>query len=213
MTMYKETVLFADEDETFCEGLLKYLKSQRSFEIGDVARDGVEVLSKLEKLPTDIVIMSIRIMHSDWTQTSRMIRQKFPSTTIIVLSESNQNAREAIKAGVNVFMSKELPFADILRTIGSVNEKSSLVFPHDFAGAETDRGVAEPKASLVTKREKEVLVLLAKGLQNKEIAYSLSINVSTVNNHLAHIFRKLGCSNRTEAVFSAVKKGVIEREK
>ena len=210
MAAYKETILFVDEDELFCEGLLRHFKSQNSFEIVDVASDWLEVISKTEKLAPDIVIMNIRIMHSDWIEASRLIRQTLPFTTIIVLSEHRQNLKEGLKAGVNAFIAKELPFRDILRIIGSVNEKSSFVFPGDTAEAQGEAGPGSPKSSVLSKREKEILVLLAKGFQNKEIANRLSIRVPTVNNHLYSIFRKLGCSNRTEAVLTAAKRRVID---
>lgn len=211
MALYKDKILFVDENELFCEGVLKHFtSSQNIYEIAGVANDWVEVLSKTEKLAPNIVIINIRIMHSDWIETSRQIRQKFPFTTIIVLSESKQNVREALRAGVNAFISMELCFGDILRIIGSVNERSCVVFPDNLVRTQGMANSDEPRGGRLSKREGEILVLLAKGLQNKEIAYRLSINIQTVNNHIYNIFRKLGSSNRTEAVLSAVKKGLIE---
>ncbi len=211
MAVYKERILFADENELFCEGLLKNLKCQNIFEIIDVASDWFEILSKTKKLLPDIIILNIRIMHSDWIEVSRQIRQLFPSTTIMVLSENRQNMKEALNAGVNAFIVNNLPFQEILKIVGSVTEKSSLVFPVEVPQEKSGGNRKELEESILSKREKEILVLLGKGFQNKEIAYELSIQIPTVNNHLQKIFRKLGCYNRTEAVLAAMKKGVIVR--
>jgi two-component system, NarL family, response regulator NreC len=210
VSLYREKILFADEDELFCEGLLRHFKSQNSFDVVDVASDWSEVVSKAEKLTPDIVVMSIRIMHSDWIRASRLIRQKLPFTTIIVLSENRQNLKEGLRAGVNAFIAKDLPFRDILRIIGTVNESSSFVFPGDDSGPQREAEPGKPKEPILSKREKEILVLVAKGFQNKEIANRLSIHIPTVNNHLYSIFRKLGSSNRTEAVLTAAKRKVID---
>ena len=211
MAVYRESILFVDEDELFCEGILKYFVSQKSFEVIDVATDWLETVSKTEKLLPDIVIMSIRVMHSDWINAARLIRARQPFTTIVVLSQSTRNSKEAVKAGVNAFIGRDITFTEILRIVGSVIEKSAFVFD-DGADQAYGETAGEAKSGLVSPREKEILILLARGLQNKEIANRLSIRVPTVNNHLYSMYRKLGCSNRTEAVFEAVKKGVIDRE-
>jgi two-component system response regulator DegU len=211
MALYRETILFVDEEELFCEGLLKHFMSQSSFEVVGVATDWVEVLSKAEKLRPDIIVINMRVMHSDWVHVARSIRDRQPDTTIIAVCESTRNASEAVRAGVNAILGRDMPFVDILRIIGSVTEKSALVFDGSVEPAPRE-AVREEKNGLVSKREKEILLLLSKGLQNKEIASRLSIRIPTVNNHLYNIFRKLGCSNRTEAIFEAVKQGVIGRE-
>ena len=210
--LYREKILYVDEEELFCEGLLMHFKSQNSFEVVDVASDWPEALSKTEKLAPDIVVLNLRRLHSDWIRASRLIRQRQPSTTIVVVAESSENSKEALKAGVNAMVAKELPFCDVLRIIGSVTEKSALVFPNGGSREQLKAVLPPSNGVRLSKREKELMALLAKGLQNKEIANRLSISVSTVNNHLYKVFRKLACSNRTEAVYEAMKRGLIDME-
>jgi DNA-binding NarL/FixJ family response regulator len=212
MPFYREKILYVDEEELFCEGLLRHFKSKNSFEVVDVARDWPEALSKTEKLAPDIVVLNLHVLHSDWIDTCKSIRQRQPSTTIIVVAESSENSKEALKAGVNALVAKELPFRDILRIIGSTTERSALVFLNGGTQEHVKPVLSAADGLRLSKRERELLVLLAKGLQNKEIANRLSISVPTVNNHLYNMFRKLGCSNRTEAVYAAMKKGLIDME-
>jgi DNA-binding NarL/FixJ family response regulator len=210
MTMHKERILLAREDKSSGTGLLEMLRSQHSFDLIDVVDGWVEALAKAEQVAPELVILNVRSMHPDWIDVCRAIREKHPYTTIIAVAESRQRAREAINAGVNAFITRNLPFCDILRITGTVTEKSGvLIFPDGEAPTYSEIS-GDTKGTHLSKREKDVLVLLAKGFHNKEIARRLSIQVPTVNNHLYHIFRKLGCSNRTEAVVEAVKKGVID---
>jgi two-component system response regulator DegU len=214
MFVYRETILYADEDDLFCEGLLRHFKLQNSFEVVDIASDWIEVLSKTEKLHPDIVVMNIRRVHAEWISAARAIRQKFPSTTIVVLCDCPQNAKEALRAGVNALIAQNVPFSDVLRVIGSVTETSAVIFPigngnGNGNGASPEKTADQEKGHMLSKREKEILILLTKGFQSKEIAFKLSICLPTVNNHLYNMFRKLGCSNRTEAVVEAVKNGWV----
>jgi two-component system, NarL family, response regulator DegU len=208
MFIYREKILYADEDDLFCEGLLRDFKLQNSFEVVDIASDWVEVLAKTEKLEPDIVVMNIRRVHSEWIGAAGSIRRKFPSTTIVVLCDCRQNAKEALRAGVNALIAKNVPFSDVLRIIGSVTETSAVIFPNGN-GAKSEKSQGDERKNLLSKRENEILALLTKGFQSKEIAYGLSISLPTVNNHLYSMFRKLGCSNRTEAVVEAVRNGWV----
>jgi two-component system response regulator DegU len=212
MFVYRETILYADEDDLFCEGLLRHFKLQNSFEVIDIASDWIEVLSKTEKLHPDIVVMNVRRVHAEWIGATGVIRRKFPFTTIVVLCDCQQNAKEALGAGVNALIAKNVPFSDVLRVIGSVTETSAVIFPNNNGnskGAESKKTAEEEKVRVLSKRENEILTLLTKGFQSKEIAFKLSISLPTVNNHLYNMFRKLGCSNRTEAVMEAVKNGWV----
>ena len=200
MTIFKESILFVDEDEIFCEGLLKFLNSQNTFEVVGVASEWSETLEKAETLLPEILILNIREAHADWIDTIRSIRQKFPFVTILVLSNNRKGIEALMNAGVNVFLSNELAFKDILHFIGLTNERSSMIYPQKVSSSTADPAPLPSEAPL-SKREKEILTLVSKGLQNKEIAHTLSIKIQTVNNHLYNINRKLGCSNRTEAAF------------
>lgn len=206
MTIYKENILFVDEDELFCEGLLKYFNSQSSFEIIGVASEWSEALEKAEALLPEIIVLNIHKVHSDWIATVRFIRQRLPFTTVVVLSNNRKRLDELMKAGGNAFLSKDLAFKDILHFIGSVNENSALIYPQEIDFPRSQPEQAPSDSFALSKREKEIIGLVSKGLQNKEIADVLSIKIPTVNNHLYNIYRKLGCSNRTEAVFAFFKK-------
>jgi len=213
VTLYRETILFADEEELFCEGLHRLMRFQDSFEIIGVASDWLEAASKARTLEPDIVILNVRVMHTDWIETCRKIRQELPYTTIIVVSESRLNVKEALRAGVNGLVSRDIPFEEFLKILGSINENRTMDLCADLDDSSPATRTDTPRIAGLSNRERDVLMLLARGFQNKEIAGHLSIQTQTVNNHLQNIFRKLGCSNRTEAVLAAVQHGIIDLAK
>lgn len=210
MTVYQENILFVDEDEVFCEGLLRLFNSQSSFEVCGVANEYTETLKKAEALSPEIIILNINRAHSDWIETIRLIRQKMPFITIVIISNNRNGLEEVMRSGVNAFLSKDLPFKDILHILGSINENSAMIYPPDVTTVADESEETSAKPSRLSKREKEILSLVSKGFQNKEIAHALSIKIQTVNNHLYNINRKLGCSNRTEAVFEFFDKGKFD---
>lgn len=211
VTIYREKILFVDEDELFCEGLLRHFNSQKSFQIAAVAADWVEAREKTQQYKPDIIILNINLIHSDWLEAIRFFRREFPYITIIVLANQEKNYPQAVEAGGNALLPKTLSFNEILQIVGSVHENSALVIYRD---SDPGRGRATTPAPareepLLTQREREIITLVSQGCQNKEIADRLSIKIATVNNHLYNIFKKLGCSNRTEAVFELSQRKMI----
>ena len=202
-------VLFVDEQELFCEGFLTVFKFQKNFEVIDIASNWLETLTKAEDLMPDVVIMDLYIPHVDWVQTIRSIREKFPYIILIVLTIHKNYMREVIQAGANAYITKDIPVPDILAIIETVSKKSHLAYPFDFDHISSKSDQDDAEDYLLTKREIEILTLVSKGSQNKEIASDLSIEIPTVNNHLYNIYKKLRCSNRTEAVFTAINRGII----
>ena len=209
MAAYMKKVLFVDEQELFCEGFLTVFKFQKNFEVIDIASNWLETLTKTEDLMPDVVIMDLYIPHVNWVQTIRSIKEKFPYIILIVLTIHKSYMREVIQAGANAYITKDIPVVDILAIIETVSKKSHLTYPFHFDHISSTSDQDDAENYLLTKREIEVLTLVSKGFQNKEIATDLSIEIPTVNNHLYNIYKKLKCSNRTEAVFTAVNRGII----
>jgi DNA-binding NarL/FixJ family response regulator len=204
----KRRVLFVDEQELFCEGLLTQFKFQKDFRIVGVANDCTEAREKTEELAPDTLIVNVYIPHLCWVDMIRSIRYHFDKLVIAFLSEHAKYTEELMKAGVNAYMWRNVPEGNVVDIIASLKEDSKIIYPVDF-----DEHFAplhsEIETIALTDREKEVLTLVSRGLQNKEIAHELAIKLPTVNNHLYNIFKKLNCSNRTEAVFSAMNKKII----
>jgi len=209
LAVYKKKVLFVDEHELFCEGFLTVFKFQENFEVIDIASNWLEALTKAENLAPDIVIMDLYLPHVDWIQTIRSIKDTFPNIVIIVLTIHKNYMKEVLGAGANAYITKDLSLPDILAIIETVSQKNHLAYPFDFHNNPPEKDRVDSEKPILTKRELEILALVSKGFQNKEIASDLEIEVATVHNHLYNIYRKLRCSNRTEAVFSAINKGII----
>jgi DNA-binding NarL/FixJ family response regulator len=208
VTLKRRKILFVDEQELFCEGLLTQFKFQKGLQVVGVASDCLETIEKTEELKPDILIMDIYIPHRGWIETIRSIRSKFNALIITVLSQHAKYVDELISTGINACISRNVPEDDVLDIIESLKEDSKLVYPIDF-GRDSLILNKDKAKGLLTDREMQILTLVSRGLQNKEIAYELSIRLPTVNNHLYNIFKKLDCCNRTEAVFTAFNKNLL----
>lgn len=209
MTIYREKILFVDENELFCEGPLRHFNVQKSFQVVGVASDWAEAQKKTQTHHPDIIILSINSVHSEWLKAIRRFRKEFPFLTIIVLANQEKYYQEAVEAGANALLPQNLPFNDILQIIGSVHENSNLVIYQDSHYDVVKDAPQSLEKPMLTQREREIMTLVSRGFQNKEIADKLSIKIATVNNHIYNIFKKLGCSNRTEAVFELTRRKLI----
>ena len=119
-----------------------------------MATDWLDGGVKRENLPPDIVIMSIRVMHSDWINAARLIRARQPFTTIVVLSQSTRNSKEAVKAGVNAFIGRDITFTEIWRIVGSVTEQA-LSSSMTALTRHTARPQAKRRSSLASRAKKK----------------------------------------------------------
>jgi len=206
----KKKVVLVDDHDLFCEGLSKLFSYQERFEILEIAKDGLQGIKKVEDLLPDIVIMDIGLPQIDGIKATRLIKEKFPDITVIILTMHKEYLIEAMKAGANAYILKNISFKEMLNIIESVSDRKCAIYPLDLGEEFFKLDHAKSQKHKLTKREIEILTLVTRGLQNKEIADQLSVQISTVRNHLQNIFRKLKCFNRTEAVFTAIKHEIIK---
>ena len=218
MTKKKITVLVADDQTLFREGIIDVLSGEKWLEVVGEATDGLEAVAKAKKLKPDVVLMDIRLPKMDGISATRKIRQACPEVNVLMLSsfEDEAHVLEAIQAGANGYLSKMLPAAELVNSIKTFTSEG-LMIPQQLMGKLLHglRKMGEgslPTQSLLTKTEIKVMDLLGKGLSNKELAKELDCSVKTIKNHLNSAFHKLGVSSRTEAVVKAIEKGLISSE-
>lgn len=216
----KITVVLADDQTLFREGLRDLLAHEKNIEVIGEAADGPEALRIVKKLKPNVVLMDIKLPHLDGISATRLIHKDCPDTNVLILSsyEDEAHVMEAIQAGANGYLSKMLPASELVNALKAfANEGVMIPQPVMSKLIEGLRqmGNVSAEASLValTKTEIRVLALLGRGNSNKEIAASLTCSVKTIKNHLNSIFQKLGVSNRTEAVVKGIDIGLISAEK
>jgi DNA-binding NarL/FixJ family response regulator len=216
----KITVLLADDQTLFREGIKDLLENERSLQVIGEAADGPEALRLVKKLKPNVVLMDIKLPHMDGIAATRLIHKECPNTNVLILSsyEDESHVMEAIQAGANGYLSKMLPASELVNALKAFANEGVMI-PQPVMNKLIDglrqMGNVSAEASLValTKTEIKVLALLGRGQSNKEIAAQLECSVKTVKNHLNSIFQKMGVSNRTEAVVKGIDLGLISAEK
>jgi DNA-binding NarL/FixJ family response regulator len=212
------TVLIADDQTLFREGLKDLLEDEKGIKVVGEAKTGPETIEMVRKLKPDVVLMDIKIPEMDGITATKIIREKFPQTNVIILSsyEDEAHVTEAISAGANGYLSKMLPASELVNALRTFTSESVMI-PQPIMNkliSGLRQGVnktASPES--LTQTEIKVMALLGKGKSNKEIAAELKCSVKTIKNHLNSIYNKLGVTNRTEAVIKAIEKGLISPER
>lgn len=214
----KITILIADDQTLFREGIKDILTSEKWVEVVGEAADGVEAVAMAKKLKPDVVLMDIKLPKMDGINATRKIREVCPQVNVLMLSsfEDEAHVLDAIQAGANGYLSKMLPAAELVNSIKTFTTEG-LMIPQQLMGKllhglRKMGDTAAPSQATLTKTEIKIMDLLGKGMSNKELAKELNCSVKTIKNHLNSAFHKLGVSSRTEAVVKAIEKGLISSE-
>jgi two-component system NarL family response regulator len=213
-------VLVVDDHALFRRGLQMVLEQEEDIDVVGEAGDGAEAVEKAAETMPDIVLMDVRMPKRGGIDSCTAIKDAVPSCKIIMLTISDEEADlyDAIKAGASGYLLKEISIEEVAAAIRAVNEGQSLISPSmaskllsEFATMikRTDDRQQVPTPRL-TDREMEVLKLVAKGMNNRDIAKQLFISENTVKNHIRNILEKLQLHSRMEAVVYAVREKLLE---
>ena len=213
-------VLIVDDQALFRRGLQLVLAGQEQIEVVAEAADGKEAVDKARQLAPDVVLMDVRMPIMSGTEAARRIRSDLPSTRILMLtaSEDEGDLFDAVKAGANGYMLKDVSVDEVADAIRAVGRGQSLISPSMASKLLEEFGAlarrAETKARLpapsLTARELEILRLVAKAMSNREIGAALFISENTVKNHVRNILEKLHLHNRMEAVMYAMQERLLD---
>jgi two-component system NarL family response regulator len=213
-------VLVVDDHALFRRGLEMVLEQEPDIEVVGEASDGAEAVERASDTTPDVVLMDVRMPRRGGIDACTAIKDAVPSTKIIMLTISDEEADlyDAIKAGAMGYLLKEISIEEVASAIRAVHGGQSLISPsmaskllNEFASMikRTDERQQVPTPRL-TDREMEVLRLVAKGLNNRDIAKQLYISENTVKNHIRNILEKLQLHSRMEAVVYAVREKLLE---
>jgi DNA-binding NarL/FixJ family response regulator len=207
-------ILIADDHPIVREGLSAVLETQPDFEIVGQATNGAQAVERAAALRPDVILLDLELPELDGVAALRAIRTNDPAAKVIIFTafDTDERILAAVQAGAQGYLLKGAPREDLFQAIRVVHGGGSLLQPVVAARLLRQVSVAAsatPTESL-TERELEVLHLLAKGRQNKEIANELWISERTVKFHVSAILAKLQVGNRTEAVSKAAQLGLVE---
>lgn len=202
-------VVIVDDHPMMRDGLRHVLASQPDIDVVGEAADGRGALDVIRSTSPDVVLMDLQMPELDGVGALRALATDPGSPAVLVLTTYDTDADifDAIDAGAAGYLLKDAPADQILDAIRSLTRGEPALAPPVAARLMNDLRGGDPSA--LTPRELEVLGLAGDGLTNHEIARSLHIGEATVKSHLVHIYRKLGVDDRTHAVTTALKKGLI----
>ncbi|MBV8810393.1 MAG: response regulator transcription factor [Acidobacteriaceae bacterium] len=211
-------VLIADGQPIVLEGLRSVLRQHASIQVVGEASDGVEAIDKTVYLEPDVVIMDLKLPRVDGMTVLRSIQTRAPKSKVILFasSENKDDFVEAMKLGCCGILQKDAPTSLIDKSIQRVhageiwldsNTTAAVIrqfaSPTDVPAGHVNGKSPRDRAQLST-REREIIVLIAQGYKNKEIAEKMFITEQTVKNHLHNVFDKLGVSDRLELALYAI---------
>lgn len=213
-------VLIVDDQALFRRGLHVVLGTEEHIDVVGEADDGEEAVALAERLAPDVVLMDVRMPRLGGIDAARRIRELAPSTRILMLtvSDEEEDLYEAIKAGANGYLLKEISVEEVAEAVRAAVQGQSLISPSMASKLLNEfnslaRRAAEQEQAptpVLTARELEVLRLVARGMSNREVAAALFISDNTVKNHVRNILEKLHLHSRMEAVMYAVRRRLLD---
>jgi DNA-binding NarL/FixJ family response regulator len=207
-------VVIVDDHELLRTGTRRILEEAGGFDVVGEAGDGPAALGLVDELDPDVVLVDIRLPSTNGIDLARRIVEGHPDATVVVLSayDDEDYVRAALAVGASAYLLKTTPGADLVRAIRDARRGTVVLDPgvaRDRPPDGPDGTVGGTASGALTARERQVVLLVARGLANKAIARQLGISTRTVEAHLNHAFEKLGASSRTELVTVAVATGAL----
>jgi two-component system, NarL family, response regulator DegU len=209
-------VLLADDHRLLREGLRRSLTDE-GFEIVGEAADGEEACDLVDELHPDLVLMDVTMPNLNGVEATKRIHARHPDVRIVMLTmhADAEVVADAIRGGANGYLVKDCSTDEIAAAIRQAVSGETALSPQLAASMlgelrRLERSHESEDERLITKREEEVLQLIADGCSTPEVAQQLFISQKTVKNHLAAIYQKLDARDRTQAVVRAVRMGIIK---
>jgi DNA-binding NarL/FixJ family response regulator len=217
-------VMLVDDQALLRTGFRMVLQAQPDMEVVAEAGDGAEAVEVLRATKVDVVLMDVRMPRMDGVEATRQIcgegkeRESGPRVLILTTFDLDEYAFSALKAGASGFMLKDVPPGELLAAIRSVHSGDAVVAPSTTRRLLDRFTPMLPSSSTtpgaegidrLTEREREVLLLVAQGLSNGEIARKLVLSEATVKTHVGRILTKLDLRDRVQAVVLAYETGLV----
>lgn len=207
-------VMIADDHSMIREGLKQLLELEGDFEVVAEACDGLECLDKLASVIPDILLLDINMPNMNGLEVLQKLKEKKIKVKVLVLTVHNEveYLLKAVDIGVNGYLLKDSESTELKKAILAVVSGEDYIQPSLIPVLNSkmiDRNKDNVKIESLTRREMDVLKLLAVGMYNKEVAEQLDISERTVKNHVSNIFKKINVTDRTQAAVFAIRNNLI----
>ncbi len=199
-------ILIVDDHPVVREGLVALIERREDMTVVGEANNGREAIELFRRFTPDVTLLDLRMPEVDGVTAITGIRELAPTARIIVLTtyDSDEDIYRGLRAGAKAYLLKDTPPQELLDTIRAVHAGQTRI-PPEVAAKLAER-MTGPE---LTNRELDVLRLLMAGKSNKQVAAALFISEGTVKTHVNNILGKLGASDRTQAVTTALKRGLV----
>ena len=207
-------VLIADDHKMVREGLRRILEFDGEIQVIDEADNGEECIKKIRSSKPDIVLLDINMPVMNGIEALQEIRKKKLKTKVIILTVHNEieYLLRAVDIGIDGYVLKDSDAHELIRAVTSVYEGDKFIQPSLIPLLNSKliaRDLDAERLEQLSKREIEVLKLVAVGMFNKEIAVNLNISERTDKNHISNIFKKIDASDRTQAAVFAIRNNIV----
>ncbi|MCD8802605.1 response regulator transcription factor [Mammaliicoccus sciuri] len=204
-------VLFVDDHEMVRIGISSYLSTQEDISVIGEAASGREGIEKAEELEPDIILMDLVMDDMNGIEATQHIKKHQPSVKIVMLTSfiEDNEVYQALDAGVDSYILKTTSADDIANAIRKTYNKESIFEPEVLVKMRNRMNQKAELFEMLTEREMEILLLIAKGYSNQEIASASHITIKTVKTHVSNILSKLEVQDRTQAVIYAFQHNLI----
>jgi DNA-binding NarL/FixJ family response regulator len=217
-------LVLADDQALLRKGFRMILEAEDDMEIVGEAADGSDAVRLVDLYEPDVVLMDVRMPAMDGIEATRIIADSGASTRVLILTtfDLDEYAFSALRAGASGFLLKDVPPAELVAGIRTVARGDAVVSPritkrlleeyaHQLPGGGPDEPAERlhPALADLTEREREVLLAVADGLSNAEIAERLFVSEATVKSHVGRLLAKLGLRDRVQAVVLAFQSGLV----
>lgn len=208
-------VMIADDHGMIREGLKQLLEFDGSIKVVGEASNGVECLEKLDICHPDVLLLDINMPEKNGIEVLRQMKADESKIKVLILTVHNEleYLMSAVDIGVEGYILKDSKSAELKKAIRTVKDGDNYIQPNLIPVLNSQllkRDTDKDKIFSLTNRELEVLIQVANGMFNKEIAINLNISERTVKNHISNIFKKIDVSDRTQAAVFAIKNNIIK---
>jgi DNA-binding NarL/FixJ family response regulator len=211
-------VVIADGHSLFREAMKTVLQSEADLEVVGEARDGIQAVAEIQRTSADVALIDAGLPNCDGIRATALIKESVPNCQVLVVSgeEDHTTLADAVEAGASGYLSKEYPLAELIEATRAIHRGETLI-PQSMLGTllrrlinrRRERDDALKRTQALTRREKEVLALLAEGADNDAIAQYLVISPQTARTHIQNVLGKLKVHSRLEAAAFVTQNGLL----
>lgn len=208
-------IMITDDHSMIREGLKNLLELDGDIEVIAEAEDGMECLDKLESIHPDVLLLDINMPKMNGLEVLKKLKEKRSKLKVLVLTVHNETEylMKAVDIGINGYVLKDSESSELKKAIFAIYEGETYIQPSLIPALNSkmiEKDKDEVKIDSLTRRELEVLKLLAIGMYNKEVAEKLDISERTVKNHVSNIFKKIEVTDRTQAAVFAIRNSLVD---